>query len=448
MATKPLTTKSLSDNTVKILNAIRNQASANYKDYIPTLKDFSEVKEIGAIIMDYPALQNEFLNALINRIGLVVIKSKTYENPIAMFKKGFLEFGESIEEIFTNIATAYQFDPEDAETTLYKRYIPDVRSAFHMMNFQKFYPTTVSEQQLRQAFLSADGVYDLIGDITNSLYTAMNYDEFLVMKYVLAKRILDGQTYPVSVDTTDIKSVMEVVRKKSNDLTFMSKVYNPTAVYTHTPKEEQYLLISSEYDAKLDVEALAYAFNMNKIDVESHKVLIDGFGELDIERLNTLLAGTPNYTPLTQDDVDALNAIPCVLVDDGFFMVYDNLMEFKEKENSKGLYWNYFLHSWKTFSTSPFSNAVTFVPDIPLVNAVTVEPTELSITVGSVKPLSVDVDTVGYASKAVTYTTDTDGVVNVDIYGNVTALATGTTTITVTSVFDTTKSATCKVTVA
>lgn len=448
MATKPLTAKSLSNDTVKILNAIRNQASANYKDYIPALKDYSEVKEIGAIIMDYPALQNEFLTALINRIGLVVIKTKTYENPISMFKKGFLEFGESIEEIFTNIATAYQFDPEDAETTLYKRYKPDVRSAFHMMNFQKFYPTSVSEQQLRQAFLSADGVYNLVGDITNSLYTAMNYDEFLIMKYVLAKRILNGQTYPVTVDTTDIKSVMEVIRKKSNDITFMSKLYNPTAVYTHTPKSEQYLLISSEYDAKLDVEALAYAFNMSKIDVEAHKVLIDGFGELDIERLNVLLAGTPNFEPLTVDEVTALNQIPCVLVDEGFFMVYDNLMEFKEKENSKGLYWNYFLHTWKTISTSPFSNAITFVPDTPAVNSVTVSPTELSLSVGAVKPLAVTVDTTGYASQAVTYTVDNDGIVNVDIYGNVTALATGMANITITSVFDTTKTATCKVTVA
>lgn len=447
MPTTP-STKALSKDTIKILNAIRNQASANYKDYVPTLKDYSEVKEIGAIIMDYPALQNEFLNALINRIGLVIVKTKTYENPIAMFKKGFLEFGESVEEIFTNIATAYQFDPEDAETTLFKRYIPDVRSAFHILNFQKFYPTTVSENQLRQAFLSADGVYNLIGDITQSLYTAMNYDEFLVMKYLLARRILNGQTTAVTVDTTDVKNVMEVVRKKSNDLTFMSNEYNPTAVYTNSTKDEQYIIMSSEFDAKLDVQALAYAFNMSKIDVESHKVLIDGFGVLDIERLNKLLAGTPNFTPLTADEINALNTIPCVLVDRDFFMVYDNLLEFKEKENGKGLYWNYFLHTWKTFSTSPFSNAITFVPTKPTVTAVTVSPTELTLAVGATQALEVTVDTTGFASQAVTYVSDTEDIATVDIYGNVTALKAGTANITVTSVYDPTKSAKAKVTVA
>lgn len=53
------------------------------------------------------------------------------------------------------------------------------------MNYQKFYPTTVSNDQLRQAFLSWQGITDLIGRIIEQLYTGANYDEFLVMKYSL-----------------------------------------------------------------------------------------------------------------------------------------------------------------------------------------------------------------------------------------------------------------------
>ena len=81
-----------------VLNAIRNNASANYQNYVPiaTASDAS-IKEIGAIIMDYVALQNEFLYALVNRIGLVLLTNKMFENPLRMFKKGKLDFGETIE---------------------------------------------------------------------------------------------------------------------------------------------------------------------------------------------------------------------------------------------------------------------------------------------------------------------------------------------------------------
>ena len=35
--------------------------------------------------------------------------------------------------------------------------------------------------------------------------------------------------------------------------------------------------------------------------------------------------------------------------------------KFTENYVSSGLYWNYFYHTWKTISTSPFANAVAFV---------------------------------------------------------------------------------------
>lgn len=447
MATKSAKVN-LTKDVVKILNGIRNQASANYKDYVPAIEDATGIKEIGAIIMKNQALQNEFINALVNRIGLVVVTSKTYENPISMFKQGLLEYGETIEEVFVNISEGFDFDPVDAQDTIFKRYIPDVRATFHVMNFQKMYPVTVSEQQLRQAFLSADGVYDLVAKITETLYTEMNYDEFLVMKYTLARRILDGRTYADAVDTTDTKAVAKEIKKMSNKLEFMSNEYNPTGVYNHTDKNNQYLLVNSDYDAELDVDALAYAFNMDKVEFLGHKVVIDGFGKLDIARLNKLLASSPNYTPLTEAECEALNAIPAVLVDEKFFMVYDNLIEFKQVENGKGLYWNYFLHSWKTFSTSPFSNAVSFVPETPTVESVTVSPETLSLVVGQGGDLAVTVETTGYANKAVVFESSAPETATVDIYGHVVGIATGSATITITSVYDTTKTATATVTVA
>lgn len=446
--------RTLTTSAADILNVIRNNASVDYRNYVPKAdaNDVESVRTIGAIIMDYPALQNEFLNALVNRIGRVMLTSKMYSNPIAFFKKGVLEYGESIEEIFVNIAKVQEFNPEIAEQEVFKRVVPDVRAAFHIMNYQKFYKATVTQEQLKQAFLSWDGVTDLIARIVDSMYTGANYDEFLVMKYLLARHILDGRVYPVTVPTVNAenaKAIVTTVKGVSNKLTFMNSDYNPAAVRTFTDKTDQYMIVNSVFDATMDVNVLASAFNMDKAEFLGHRVLIDGFGDLDVARLGEIFAGDPTYNEPSQDELTALNAIPAVIVDKDWFMVFDMLTQFTEQYNGQGLYWNYFYHVWKTFSVSPFANSVLFVPGTPSVTSVTVSPTTVTIPKGGSAALSCVVVTEYFAPQTVVWTSNAadvkvsaSGVVTVD------ADATSTTaTITATSAFDDTKKATCAVTV-
>lgn len=443
-------TKTLNASSVDILNAIRNSASTNYRDFVPTAKNTAEsIRSIGEIIMQYTPLQNEFLNALVNRIARVIITSKMYSNPLSMFKKGLIDFGETIEEIFVNIANPHQYDVEESENKVFAREIPDVRAAFHTLNYKKFYKQTIQNKDLNQAFLSWDGITDLISKIVNAMYTAANYDEFVTTKYMLAKAILDGRLSPITVDANDAKGAVTKIKGVSNALTFMSSNYNAAGVQTFTDKNDQYLLVNSQFDSEIDVEVLAAAFNMSKAEFMGHRILIDGFGTLDIARLNALFKDDPNYTTLSQDTLTALNAIPAVLVDKNFFMIFDNMYEFTENYNGQGLYWNYFYHTWKTFSMSPFANALVFVPAVPSVTSVTVSPTAITCKKGQSVQLSVDVVTKNYASKTVNWSSDTDGV-TVDINGHVTVAAsvTGTSAnITATSTFDNTKSGTCTVTI-
>ena len=362
MATKPKIV-TLSNNSVDVLNAIRNSASINYRDYVPiATADADSIREIGATIMDYPALQNEFLNALVNRIGRVILTSKSYQNPWAMFKKGFLEFGETIEEVFTNLAKPFQFDPAVAENEIFKREIPDVRSAFHVLNYQKFYKATVSQEQLRMAFMSWDGVTSLISSIVESMYTAANYDEFITMKYLLCKRILSGEMYWATPSdmALEVKEIVKSIRKNSDNLTFLSPKYNIAGVYNSTEKNNQYIIIPTSTMAEIDVEVLAAAFNMDKVEFMGHVVTVDSFTDIDTARLRELFKDDPTYTEFSAGDLEMLGLVAAVLVDKDFFMIFDNLQNFTENYNGQGLYWNYFYHVWKTFSTSPYANAILF----------------------------------------------------------------------------------------
>ena len=451
MATVPKI-KTLTNTSVDVLNAIRNNATQNYRDYVPkATANADSIREIGAIIMDYPALQNEFLSALVNRIGRVLITSKMYDNPWAMFKKGMLEFGESIEEIFVNMAKPFQFDPAVAESNVFKREIPDVRAAFHIMNYQKYYKSTVSNDQLRQAFLSWQGITDLIAKIVDAMYTGANYDEFITMKYMLARHIIDGHMYPVEIPApteVNMKQVVAKIKGISNQYEFQSNKYNLAGVYTHTLKRDQYLLINANFDATMDVEVLASAFNMSKAEFMGQRVLVDSFGSLDVERLKILFKDDPTFKEPTQDELNALDAIPCVMVDRDWFMIFDNFYNFTEQYNGEGLYWNYWYHVWKTFSVSPFANNALFIPTTPTVTTVTVAPSTVTAGVGQTVQFTATVTTTGFAPKGVIWSTNSANV-DIDSSGKATINtgATGSVTITATSVFDGTIKGTAMLTI-
>lgn len=455
MPIKPAVSK-LSATSADILNAIRNSASANYQQFVPEAStDLESIREIGAIIMVDPNLQNEFLHSLVNRIGRVMITSKMFSNPWSMFKKGMLDFGETIEEIFVELAKPFQFDPAVAESEVFKREIPDVRAAFHILNYQKFYKDTVSRDQLRQAFLSMDGITDLVTKIINSMYASANYDEFNVMKYLIAKHIINGNFNPVTVpEATDAnaKKIASKIKGLSNDYEFMSDKYNKARVHNYTLKENQYLIINSKFDAIMDIEVLAGAFHMDNAQFAGHRVMVDSFGNLDQTRLAELFKDDSTYTTFTSAELEALDAIPAVIVDRDWFMIVDNLQEFTELQNPQGLYWNYWLHVWKTFSVSPFANASVLVPGTPAITSVTVSPSAVTASAGQSVQLSAEVVTTNFASKVVNWTSSDADIATVDVFGNVLinpdADAEDEVTITATSAVDSTKSDSATITVA
>lgn len=445
--------KTLTNSSVDILNVIRNNATQNYRDYVPlATKDADSIREIGTVIMDYPNLQNEFLSSLVNRIGRVIVTSKMYSNPWEMFKKGMLEFGESIEEIFVNIAKPFEYDPGVAESEVFKRVIPDVRSSFHVMNYKKFYKSTIQENDLRQAFLSWDGITDLISRIVDQMYTGANYDEFQTMKYMLAQKILKGQLYPVTipeVTSSNMKSIVSQIKGISNKFEFMSESYNIAAVKNFSKKDDQFIIVNAQFDATMDVEVLASAFNMSKADFLGHRVLIDGFGDLDTARLHYLFENDPNYNEVSSTEMEALNKIPAVLVDREWWMVFDNMEQFTEQYNGQGLYWNYFYHVWKTFSSSPFANNAMFIPAVPSVTSVTVTPSKGTVAKGSSLQLTANVTTQNFAPQTVTWSSDNENVtVSETGIVSVGTTATGTAIITATSAYDTTKSGKATITVS
>lgn len=375
---KRIAISTLNASTMDILNVIRQNANAEYQSAVPEITSEHDIPRVGEVIYGNPSLSNYFINALVNRIALVKVKSANFNNMYKGLKKGYLEFGETVEEVFVNIAKAREFSVEKAESREFKRTVPDVRSAFHAMNWRVQYPVTIQDQDLRQAFLSMEGVQDLIARITDSVYQANEYDEFLLFKYLMIKAITKGKMYPVSIGNgTKLEDAAIAFRSMSNQLGFISTKYNASGVHTSTPREDQYIFMDAEFNAQFDVNVLASAFNMDKANFIGRLNLIDDWTTFDNDRFAEITANTDMIEKVTDEELSLMKGVKAVLLDKEWFQVYDNLDKFTEQYSGSGMYWNYFYNVWKTVSSSPFSNAIVFVTD----SVDTTLPSTINVTV-------------------------------------------------------------------
>ena len=361
---KRIAVSTLNASTMDILNVIRQNASYEYQQNVPEVTKASDIPRVGEVIYGTPAFANQFINALVNRIAIVRMQSATFNNPYRALKKGYIEFGETVEDIFVSIAKGVDFDPEKGKSREFKRTFPDVRSAFHTMNWRVMYPVTIQDEDLKQAFLSLEGVQNLIAKIVDAVYTGAEYDEFLLFNYLMIKAISHGKMKPESIgDGTDLKESAVAFRGISNLLPFISSDYSEAGVKTNTPKNRQIIFMDAKFNAQFDVNVLASAFNMDKADFMGRLFLIDNWTSFDNERFDVIRENSDGIEEVTAGELALLANVKAVIVDENWFQIYDNNNKFTEKYVASGMYWNYFYHTWKTVSSSPFANAVVFVTD-------------------------------------------------------------------------------------
>lgn len=403
-----LTPQTITNVSADVINSILNSGSINYRDYIPqeTEPNAESIREVGRIIMDSPNLRNNFVTDMINMVIKVYVSSKSYESPTERLKKGMLEMGETIEDIFVNMVEAETYDPDYAEVDVWKQRIPDIRAAFYPINYQVKYPITIRNEQLRAAFTTQNGVYDLIQKIYQQLYTADAYDDFNMVKYMVAYNLVTSRikavptTAPTSPD--NVRDAVRIIKATSNKMKFMKDEYNISGVKTHVQHEDQTLLISADFDAAVDVEVLAAAFNMSKAEFLSKRLLVDSFGDIDARRLaaccpylctNIVYETADNgirkvvsadLKYISADQIAELKTVPAVLIDDDFIQEYDRLLTMEDIRNPSGLYTNAFYHVWRTYCVSPFAPAAAFdVTQNAGITVITLTPEEATATPGS-----------------------------------------------------------------
>lgn len=330
-------------NNTTILDQIWLKGSNDYQQRVPKASQAGVAATQRAIFSDR-VLYNEFQKNLVNRIGLTLIHQRRWENPLAFFKVGMLQFGDTIQEVANKLikAKGYEMDAQ----TLLKTNVPESKVAYHNVNRQDKYPITINDVELRKAFIDDYGLNNYINSLLEIPFTSDNYDEYNIMLNLIAlHESYNGGFFKVQVadvvsDATGAaaKNLLKLIRAYMGKLKFLSALYNKAGIPNHTDPSDLVLIITPEVKASLDVDALATLFHIDKAEVDARIIEVDQFPIVGAQ---------------------------AVLVDKNWFVCGDYVYENTSFWNPETLSTNYWLHHWGVYSTSPFMNAVLFTTADP-----------------------------------------------------------------------------------
>lgn len=327
------------------LNAVRNTAGPDYQSRVPEATQ-ANVEQVINDLWQVPALRNQFIDGLINRIGMVLYKTLSWTNPLGKFKRGMLQYGETIEEIFFGLLQATTYDPnrDELEKELFGAMTPEVQVSYHHIDRQDKYKLTVREPELRKAFLSGGGVSEFMTGLMGMLQNSDQLDEYLIMTNLFSIYDEKGGFFNENVaDLSDVSTatsddarlMLKKLRRYSNLLPFYSRNYNAAGMPSFARPEELELFVTASADAEMDVDGLAAAFNIGKMEFASRKTVLP-------------------------DAAFGIDGAQAILSTRDLFVCADSRIETASMYNPSALLNNYWLHHWGVYSMSRFAPAILF----------------------------------------------------------------------------------------
>ena len=317
-------------------------------------------------------LRNEAIEALVNRIGLEVIRGQVFNNPLTEFKKGKLPFGSTVEEIQTGLvkAKAHDWNLDSTEKDVFGQARLDVRTAFHTINREDKYMVTAQEAAIRRAFLAENGLGSLIHNIMSAPERSDQWDEFLIMAQQIALSYETGEFFEVHVDKVVNKATAEEllvkIRSYVETLAYISEKYNPAHMPVSSTADELMLITTPEVNARLDVQALAAAFNIERAKVPTRVISIP-----------------EEHMPI--------KGMQAVLVTKDFWQVWDTLIENTTILNPDGLYQKWWFHHHGIYSHSRFQNMILFTSE-PVTEVIVVNPEVETVSISLINAKGVIVE--------------------------------------------------------
>lgn len=311
-------------------------------------------------------------NKIINKIVLQEIETKIFDDIFGIFTQKKIDNGFQIEEIEVANLVATDFDPTGADAL--KKANMDFKTLYHKINRYKTYKATISNKQIKRSMLTKEGIAQIATAITNEMWNSSSIDDFEAIKQLFAD-IANDQKAMVICDLngngSDMDALTKAIQTLATNMTLPSTLYNFSGFKKEfNKKEDLVLVIDSALRARLNVDSLATAFNMDKKALVENIIVIDQMPnieytalkadkgiEIDIGETNKII--TYKYNASGSGEVTG-KAV-CMLLNKRAIKRDPVERDVEDQRNGAGSFTNYFLHATDLLSYSTLRNAVVLV---------------------------------------------------------------------------------------
>lgn len=368
-----------------VLNEIKHtlvQDNVVYAQQLPTIMPETTIGQFAeTLFANDQFLKNDFMPALIQRIGQVSIERRLYRNPLESLKNGEMPLGGLSQNILVNKVQSAEFDVNDFAGLLVK-YDVDIKVIYNRINWDHQYMATITYDNILNAFTSWDNLYNFVDEISQTMYNQAYIDDFRMTKYLISNAYRNNQVVMQTVQPLtsqeNAKALVAKLRSLYSQMKFASTKYNGwnlnggygEPVETWALPENIVLFIKAEDMAYLDVEVWAAAFHLSSAEFLASRVYeVDNFDIIN-----------PQTGAVEFDGSKIVAAIG----DRRFFDIKQQTRRYNQFFNAKNETWQLFLHVREAFNTVPFANFVMLVTETPTVDVTGMQynPTSLTLTAG------------------------------------------------------------------
>lgn len=400
----------MNEGLVTSLNALREMSvngSSIYHQYIPVIDENTSISTIAEPVLTVPAVANDFMSMLVNRIVYTQFETKYFRNPLQILEGDRIPLGYAGQEIYVNPAKGRKYNVNDFAGLLQK-YEADVKVQYMTLNSDLQYPVTVTRHDLKKAFTSWESLDRFIDQLSNSLYNGAYIGEYRYTKNLVGSAYSYGgvQVEKVSAitDEASAKAFVKKVRNLFLNFQTPATTFNAWAkvggsgnpITTWSNPEDIVVILRNDVRTEIDVDVLASAFNMDKATLMGNILTVDNFDIIDDE-------GVKRF--------DGSNILG-MIADKSWFKIKRQDMYLDEFYNANNRTWQYYLNITKMYQYSLFANAVVLATAEPTIAITSMDYKEnvVEIKQGDVKNLEITVTPFGATSPTITYASSNQSV--------------------------------------
>ena len=298
----------------------------------------SPTYQAGVSGANYEPTSIEELGGMIGKVADSIIRENTTINHLAVFVKGLVENGDTIEQAVVLLAESQAYDKDGAHTL--DRETSQKFAVKYFKNWTaKTYKKTVDLPELRKVLVGTESAENVSAKIVSSTTEGDKQEQYEDIRDMLAwgRQSADGGTgamlvraetvpYDTINATIDYKGVLVALKDAVSGMKFTNTSYNVAGIKRKTLPEDMYILMPYKLKNRIDVDELAGVFNLDKAEIKDKIIEVDTSNESGYYYI--------------------------YVVDKWGVIDYTRLYQMLNQLNAEGHFWNYFLHTERMYGLS------------------------------------------------------------------------------------------------